>query len=142
MPGWFIERRRAMVLTAQNTGLGNNLGTYLLIGISVVILFLLIRVIILEIKRRKRSKEVMEIWGPVPPKESEIVEQNAVVASKRCGVDANPSCHSKKFFVSFRTEDGEITEYAVWEDLYLSAYEGQAGLLTTANGRFYHFDED
>ncbi len=120
---------------------GNNIGTYILFGAIFAILVFILWAPIHFHRSVKKTLEKMDI----PAEEPALLEQNAVVVGKRCYAHAHRSSsplHDKNFFVSFRTEDGKTVEYPVWEEFYLSVYEGQTGTLATANGNFYGFCED
>ena len=120
---------------------GNNIGTYLLFGAIFAILAFFIWAPIHSRRETKKALEKMDI----PAEEPALLEQNAVVLDKYCYAKASGSSsplHDKHFFVKFQTEDGKTVEYPVWEEFYLSAYEGQTGTLATANGNFYGFCED
>ena len=122
--------------------LGNNIETYLLIGIfSVVILGLLGWGIKGMIADRKRNKELLEKLDDYA-KEQELDEVSAQVLSKNCGIKVYgtklPDC-CKEFSVTFLTTYGEEVQYKVLEEVYLSLEEGQNGTLATINGNFYGF---
>lgn len=124
--------------------IGNNIGTYLLFGILLACLVLLIW---MPLQSRRDVKQALKKMDTPEEEQAkpELVEQNAVVVGKRCYAHAHRSSsplHDKNFFVSFQTQDGKTVEYPVWEEFYLSVYEGQTGTIATANGNFYGFCTD
>ena len=122
--------------------LGNNIETYLIIGIfSAVILGLLGWGIKGMITDRKRNKELLDKLDDYA-KEQDLDEISAQVLSKNCGIKVygtkTPDC-CKEFSVTFLTTYGEEVQYKVLEEVYLSLEEGQNGTLATINGNFYGF---
>jgi len=122
--------------------IGNNLETYLLIGVFVIILIAAIRLWIrISIQSRKKQQEILDSWDNIA-EEPELRETDARVISKRCGTEVygskSPRCH-KEFFITFLTFDGDEVEYPVPENIYLSIEENEVGTLATANGYFYGF---
>lgn len=120
---------------------GNNIGTYILFG---VIFAILVFILWAPIHSRRETKKALEKMD-TPAEEPALLEQSAVVLDKYCYAKASrrsSPLHDKHFFVKFQTEDGKTVEYPVWEEFYLSVYEGQTGTLATANGNFYGFCED
>ncbi len=79
------------------------------------------------------------------PEEIPLVETHVSVERMECGVyvAGYKSPHSyMTFVVKFRTDSGELLEFGVEEELYLSLSEGQTGTLGTLNGFFYGFVPD
>ena len=120
---------------------GDDIGTCVLFGIVFAILVVFIWMPIQSHREAKKALEKMD----TPSEEPELFEQSAVVLKKHCYAKASRGSsplHDKHFFVTFQTEDGKTVEYPVWEELYLSVYEGQTGTIATANGNFYGFSAD
>lgn len=120
---------------------GDDIGIYVLFGIVFAILVVFIWMPIQSHRKAKKALEKMDTSSEEP----ELFEQSAVVLKKHCYAKASrrdSPLHDKHFFVTFQTEDGKTVEYPVWEELYLSVYEGQTGTIATANGNFYGFYAD
>ena len=120
---------------------GNNIGTYILFGVIFAILVFILWAPIHFHRSVKKTLEKMDI----PAEEPALLEQSAVVLDKYCYARASRSSsplHDKHFFVKLQTEDGKTVEYPVWEELYLSVYKGQTGMLATIGENFYGFCAD
>ena len=92
----------------------------------------------LELRKRKN-------YSYEEPLQPDVVVKKATVISKyvdteRTGSYRNPS-HNLVYHVAFKTENNEIREYSVGEDIYNWCEPQLTADLVTVNGNFFDFGE-
>ena len=95
--------------------------------------------------RRDNKKRIQEIDRDGEEPEAEPTSVDAVVVDKRIdegyvGGNKLPN-YTAVFILAFKTENGEIKEFSVAEEIYCRCYKKQKGTLVTLNGNFFDFGD-
>ena len=109
-------------------------------------LFLIIAAVLIG-SRKIAGKKVAGKGTPEErlEKEPEYTERRALLIKTRCGVDVRGTKQvyvTKKYFITFELEDGQISEFQVDEEIYNLLEEGMTGNLVTVEGNFFGFEAE
>ena len=135
-----------MVISLSEAWLAPKGGTgfFVVVAMAVLLLVCMVKQYLKTKAKNEATAEELEAYYELPP----IDAVNAVVLSKDILMEKNVvspekivRTHKLIYNVQFSTEDGNIVEYDVPQELFDYISIGQRGTLATVDGEFFDFGD-